>query len=171
MNLKVQSLGLYYHRIPLKKKANIVCANALRLDWSEVIPAQKCSFVMGNPPFVGYSYRSREQKADLALVFKGMNGAGVLDLVAAWHVTAARYIQANPLIPVAFVSTNSLTQGEQVAILWTELLKYAVKIHFAHRTFRWSNEGKGVAAVHCVIMGFHLAVGSAVVGEALASTS
>ena len=169
MNLKVQSLGLYYHRIPLKKKANIVCANALRLDWNEVIPAQKCSFVMGNPPFVGYSYQTKEQKADLALVFKGMYGAGVLDLVAAWHVTAARYIQANPVIPVAFVSTNSLTQGEQVAILWTELLKYAVKIHFAHRTFRWSNEGKGVAAVHCVIMGFHLDAGSAVVGEALAS--
>ncbi|MDD5461963.1 MAG: hypothetical protein PHG00_10100 [Methylococcales bacterium] len=156
MNLKVQRLGLYYNRIPLKKKANIVCGNALRIDWNEVIPAQKCNFVMGNPPFVGYSYQTKEQKADLALVFKGMNGAGVLDLVAAWHVTSARYIQANPVISVAFVSTNSLTQGEQVAILWTELLKYAVKIRFAHRTFRWSNEGKGVAAVHCVIMGFEV---------------
>ena len=164
MNIKVQSLGLYYHRIPLVKKANIVCANALRIDWNEVIPAEKCSFVMGNPPFVGYSYQSKDQKADLATVFKGMNGAGVLDLVAAWHITAARYIQANPKIPVAFVSTNSLTQGEQVAILWTELLKLNIKLHFAHRTFRWSNEDKGVAAVHCVIMGF------ATVGEALATT-
>ena len=155
MNLKVQSLGLYYHRIPLKKKANIVCGNALRIDWNDVIPAEKCSFVMGNPPFVGRQYQTEKQKADLATVFKGMNGAGVLDLVAAWHITAARYIQANPKIPVAFVSTNSLTQGEQIAILWTELLKLNIKLHFAHRTFRWSNEGKGVAAVHCVIMGFH----------------
>ena len=154
MNIKVQSLGLYYHRIPLVKKANIVCANALRIDWNDVIPAEKCSFVMGNPPFVGSTYQSKEQKSDCAEVFKGMKGAGVLDLVAAWHITAARYIQANPKIPVAFVSTNSLTQGGQVALLWTELLKLNIKLHFAHRTFRWSNEGKGVAAVHCVIMGF-----------------
>jgi hypothetical protein len=155
MNLKVQSLGLYYNRIPLKKKANIVCANALRIDWVDVIAPEQCSYVMGNPPFVGSTYQTKDQKADCAKVFKGMNGAGVLDLVAAWHVTAARYIQANPAIPVAFVSTNSLTQGGQVAILWTELLKLNIKLHFAHRTFQWNNEGKGVAAVHCVIMGFH----------------
>ena len=154
MNLKVQHFGLYYKRIPLVKKANIVCANALRIDWAAVLPPEQCSFVMGNPPFVGYSYQSKDQKVDLANVFKGMKGAGVLDLVAAWHITAARYIQANPSIPVAFVSTNSLTQGEQVAILWTELLKLNIQLHFAHRTFRWSNEGQGIAAVHCVIMGF-----------------
>ncbi|MGZ8160557.1 MAG: class I SAM-dependent DNA methyltransferase, partial [Methylobacter sp.] len=164
MNLKVQHFGLYYKRIPLIKKANIVCANALALDWADVLAPEQCSFVMGNPPFVGSTYQTKEQKADLAAVFKGMKGAGVLDLVAAWHITAARYIQSNPAVPVAFVSTNSLTQGEQVAILWTELLKLNIKLHFAHRTFRWSNEGKGIAAVHCVIMGF------AVVGEALAST-
>jgi len=154
MNVRVQELGLYYNRIPLKKKANIVCANALRLDWEDVIQPKECSFIMGNPPFVGRQYQTKEQKDDLALVFQGMNGAGVLDLVAAWHIKAARYIQANAKIPVAFVSTNSLTQGEQVAILWAELLKLNIKLHFAHRTFRWSNEGKGVAAVHCVIMGF-----------------
>ena len=164
MNLKVQHFGLYYKRIPLVKKANIVCANALRIDWADVLPPEQCSFVMGNPPFVGRQYQTNEQKADLALVFHGMSGAGVLDLVAAWHVKAARYIQSNPAVPVAFVSTNSLTQGEQVPILWIELLKLHIKLHFAHRTFRWSNEGKGIAAVHCVIMGF------AVVGEALAST-
>jgi hypothetical protein len=156
MNLRVQELGNYYNRIPLVKKANIVCANALRLDWQSVIKPEDCSFIMGNPPFVGRQYQTKEQKDDLALVFSGMNGAGILDLVTAWHIKAARYIQANPSIPVAFVSTNSLTQGEQVAILWTELLKLKVKLHFAHRTFRWSNEGKGVAAVHCVIMGFGL---------------
>lgn len=156
MNLKVQELGLYYKRIPLKKKANIVQTNALQTAWETIIEPSECSFIMGNPPFVGYSYQTAQQKADLDLVFQGMNGAGVLDLVAAWHVKAARYIQANPKIPVAFVSTNSLTQGEQVAILWTELLKLKIKLYFAHRTFRWSNEGRGVAAVHCVIMGFGL---------------
>jgi type II restriction/modification system DNA methylase subunit YeeA len=156
MNLKVQELGLYYNRIPLVKKANIVCANALQIDWEIVLNPKECSFIMGNPPFVGYSYQTKAQKEDLALVFHNMKGAGVLDLVAAWHVKAARYIQANKAIPVAFVSTNSLTQGEQVAILWTELLKLNIKLHFAHRTFQWSNEGRGVAAVHCVIMGFHL---------------
>jgi N-6 DNA Methylase len=154
MNLKVKSLGLYYHRLPLKKKANIVCANALRINWADVIALEQCSYIMGNPPFIGYSYQNKEQKADLEAAFKGMNGAGVLDYVAAWHVTAARYIQANPTIPVAFVSTNSISQGEQVAVLWAELLKLNIKLHFAHRTFQWSNEGKGIAAVHCVIMGF-----------------
>ena len=160
MNIKVQELGLYYNRIPLVKKANIVCANALQIDWSDVIAPERCSFIMGNPPFVGYSYQNKTQKIDLAKVFNGMSGAGVLDYVAAWHITAARYIQTNPNIPVAFVSTNSLTQGEQVAILWTELLKLGIKLHFAHRTFRWSNEGKGVAAVHCVIMGFSVGANS-----------
>lgn len=154
MNLKVKSLGLYYHRLPLKKKANVVCANALRIGWADVIAPEQCSYIMGNPPFIGYSYQTKEQKADLEVAFKGMNGAGVLDYVAAWHVTAARYIQANPAIPVAFVSTNSISQGEQVAVLWAELLKLNIKLTFAHRTFRWSNEGKGIAAVHCVIMGF-----------------
>ena len=157
MNLEVgKAFGNYFNRIPLVKKANIINANALQIDWQSVINPQNCSFIMGNPPFVGRQYQTEEQKKDLALVFHGMNGAGVLDLVAAWHVKAARYIQENSKIRVAFVSTNSLTQGEQVAVLWSELLKLKIKLHFAHRTFRWSNEGRGVAAVHCVIMGFGL---------------
>jgi len=156
MNLKVLQLGHYYSRIPLVKKANIVKANALHIAWEAVIQPEQCSFMMGNPPFVGSTFQSKEQKNDSELVFKAMNGAGVLDYVAAWHIKAARYIQANKKIPVAFVSTNSLTQGQQVAILWSELLKLNVKLYFAHRTFKWSNEGKGVAAVHCVIMGFGL---------------
>jgi len=156
MNLKVQALGNYFNRIPLVKKANIVHGNALQLDWEMVIAPEKCSFIMGNPPFVGRQYQTKAQKADLALVFKGMKGAGVLDLVTAWHINAARYIQANKKIAVAFVSTNSLAQGEQVAILWTELLRLKIRLYFAHRTFRWSNEGRGIAAVHCVIMGFGL---------------
>jgi len=152
----VGELGNYFNRIPLVTKANIVHANALQLDWEAVIKPEKCHFIMGNPPFVGNTYQSKEQKTDCAEIFKGMKGAGVLDLVSAWHVKAARYIQANPKISVAFVSTNSLTQGVQVAILWKELLRLNVRLYFAHRTFRWSNEGKGVAAVHCVIMGFGL---------------
>jgi hypothetical protein len=156
MNLKVQQLGQYFKRTPLKKKANILQANALRIDWKEIISPDKCSFIMGNPPFVGYSYQNKEQKEDLDIVFEGMKGAGVLDYVAAWHITAAKYIQENQTIRIAFVSTNSLTQGEQVAILWAELLKLKIRLHFAHRTFKWTNEGRGIAAVHCVILGLGL---------------
>lgn len=158
MNLRVQRFGNYYSRIPLVKKANIVLGNALQIDWNDVLPAEKCNYVMGNPPFIGYSYQSKAQKEELTLVFKEMKSAGVLDYVAAWYVKAHCYIQANPAVPVAFVSTNSITQGEQVAVLWQPLMtgEHPVHIHFAHRTFRWSNEGKGVAAVHCVIIGFGL---------------
>jgi|WetSurMetagenome_2_1015567.scaffolds.fasta_scaffold10215_3 hypothetical protein len=156
MNLKVQQLGQYFKRTPLKKKANIFQANALRIDWKDIISPDKCSFIMGNPPFVGRQYQNKEQKEDLELVFEGMKGAGVLDYVTAWHIKAAKYIQENQNISVAFVSTNSLTQGEQVAILWSELLKLKIRLHFAHRTFKWTNEGRGIAAVHCVILGFGL---------------
>ncbi len=156
MNRRISNNGKPYLRLPLNHRANIVCANALQIDWQSVIKPKECSFIMGNPPFVGRQYQHEEQKTDLALVFQDMNGAGVLDYVTAWHIKAARYIQANKKIPVAFVSTNSICQGEQVAILWTALLKLKVKLHFAHRTFRWNNEGGGVAAVHCVIMGFGL---------------
>lgn len=158
MNRRVQNGGEPYKRLPLKAKANIVCDNALRRDWQTVLPAEKCSFVMGNPPFIGRQYQSAEQKVDLVQIFKGVNGAGVLDYVAAWYIKASRYIQINPSVPVAFVSSNSVIQGEQVAVLWKPLMSgnHPIRIHFAHRTFRWSNEGKGVAAVHCVIIGFGL---------------
>jgi type I restriction-modification system DNA methylase subunit len=100
MNLEVgKAFGNYFNRIPLVKKANIINANALQIDWQSVIKPKDCSFIMGNPPFVGRQYQTEEQKKDLALVFQGMNGAGVLDLVAAWHVKAARYIQENKKIP------------------------------------------------------------------------
>jgi hypothetical protein len=157
MNLKIQQLREdSFKRIPLQKQANITQGNALQLDWKKIIVPEQCSFIMGNPPFVGRQYQNKQQKEDLALVFQGINGAGVLDYVAAWHVKAAQYLQENQNIVVAFVSTNSLTQGEQVAILWRELLRLKVKLHFVHRTFKWSNEGRGIAAVHCVIMGFGL---------------
>jgi hypothetical protein len=142
--------------VPLVDSPTIVCGNALRLDWATVLPPERCSYVLGNPPFVGKANQTAVQKADLDFVFGNMKNAGLLDLVAAWYVKAMHYIRANPAVDVAFVSTNSITQGEQVAVLWPPLLAAGIKIRFAHRTFKWSNEGKGNAAVHCVIIGFGL---------------
>lgn len=157
MNIAVGSrLGTHFARLPLDKKAHIVCTNALQVDWTKILKPSECSYILGNPPFIGSSQQSKVQKTELALVFKELDGAGVLDYVAAWHIKAATYIKENPLIAVAFVSTNSICQGEQVAVLWRHLLAHGINIHYAHRTFRWSNEGKGVAAVHCVIIGFGL---------------
>ncbi|MGZ8257421.1 MAG: class I SAM-dependent DNA methyltransferase, partial [Gallionella sp.] len=143
--------------VPLIDSATIVCGNALRLNWQDVLPAAQCSYVLGNPPFVGAKLQSKEQITDAAIVFSGIPSAGLLDYVAAWYVKAAEYISLAPTeIACAFVSTNSITQGEQVAILWSKLFSMGIHIHFAHRTFQWSNEGKGIAAVHCVIIGFGL---------------
>ena len=164
MNLKVsEEFGAYFARIPLTTSPHIVHGNALTLDWASVLPPWLCSHVLGNPPFVGKSYQSAEQKADFEPVMRDIKGAGVLDFVAAWYVKAARYIKLNghpgsserrEPTRCAFVSTNSITQGEQVAILWGWLLAQGVHIHFAHRTFSWSNEARGKAAVHCIIIGF-----------------
>lgn len=157
MNIKVsEEFGSYFVRIPLKHAATIVHGNALQLDWNAVLPAPTCSYVLGNPPFIGKSYQTTEQKADMAAVTHDIHGAGVLDFVAAWYVKAAHYMAEHPVIRAAFVSTNSITQGEQVGALWGWLLAQGVKIHFAHRTFSWSNEARGKAAVHCVIIGFGL---------------
>ncbi|HOY94967.1 MAG TPA: class I SAM-dependent DNA methyltransferase [Catalimonadaceae bacterium] len=112
------------------------------------------NYILGNPPFIGKHLQNESQKTDMESVFAGVQGAGVLDYVAAWYFKAAQYIQ-NTKTKVAFVSTNSISQGEQVSILWNVLFNlYKVKIHFAHRTFSWTNEAKGNAAVHCVIIGF-----------------
>jgi len=157
MNMRIrQPDGKPYIRLPLTAKANIVCGNALQLDWNHVIKAEECSYIVGNPPFIGKKEQNAEQKADMALVFKDIDGAGVLDYVTGWYVKAIAFIKENQAITAAFVSTNSITQGEQVGVLWSWILQQGVQIHFAHRTFRWSNEGKGVAAVHCVIIGFGL---------------
>lgn len=153
MNLLVgKTFGQAVVRIPLVKSANVVHGNALRLDWESVVAADRCSFVFGNPPFLGKQHQSDDQKADLAAMYGDAKGAKELDLVAAWYVKAARY--ASETTTCAFVSTNSIAQGEQVSLMWGQLQSYGLHIHFAHRTFRWSNEAKGVAAVHCVIIGF-----------------
>ena len=147
-----EEFGNYFARLPLKKSATIVCGNALQLDWREVAP--DADYILGNPPFVGKQMQDDGQKADMERIFHGVKGAGVLDFVAAWYLKAAQYMQGCS-VRTAFVSTNSIAQGEQVGILWGELLnKYHIKIHFSHRTFKWGNDARGKAAVHCVIVGF-----------------
>ena len=154
MNLLVsEEFGLYFARIPLRTSANIVCANALQLDWNEVVPAERLSYILGNPPFVGSKFLDDGQRADVAAVFTGVKNSGVLDFVAAWYVKAARLMRGTA-IRCAFVSTNSICQGEQVGVLWGWMLAQGMHLFFAHRTFQWSNEARGKAAVHCVIVGF-----------------
>lgn len=155
MNIKLSELiGKYYVRLPLKTGAKIVLGNALHLNWEDIVPKNELSYMLGNPPFVGKQMRTKEQKDDLNAVMKDIKGAGVLDYVACWYIKAAKYIQGTR-IKVALVSTNSISQGEQVGILWNELFnKYGIKIHFAHRTFQWNSEARGKAAVHVVIVGF-----------------
>jgi hypothetical protein len=157
MNVKVSNeFGQYFVRLPLKKAAKIVHGNSLRIDWGSVVAKEKLSFILGNPPFVGKHLQNAAQKADMEVIFAGVNGEGVLDYVTPWYIKAARLIQDTD-IRCAFVSTSSISQGEQVGILWQELYnRYKIKIHFAHRTFSWRNEAKGNAAVHCVIIGFGL---------------
>jgi hypothetical protein len=210
MNLRVsEEFGLYFARIPLRTSPHIVHGNALRVDWNEVLPADRCSFVLGNPPFVGAKFMHDAQREDTRIVFFGIDNAGLLDFVAAWYVKSAHYVcevaparagqmpgahtlrflkspptSASPTPQVthgttspslnslplpsgegrgeghavrcAFVSTNSICQGEQVGVLWGWLLAQGIHIQFAHRTFSWSNEASGKAAVHCVIVGFGL---------------
>lgn len=157
MNMKVsQEFGSYFARIPLKATPHIVCGNALTLDWTQVLSPEKCNYILGNPPFVGAKFMDDTQRQDARIVFNALDNGGLLDFVAAWYVKAARYMQENKQIKCAFVSTNSITQGEQVGVLWSWMLSQGIKIHFAHRTFSWSNEARGKAAVHCVIIGFGL---------------
>lgn len=155
MNMRLsEEFGQYYARLPLEKAANIVHGNALQIPWEEVVSKDKLDYILGNPPFIGKQYQNKDQKEDMKRIFNGVKGAGVLDFVTAWYLLAARYIQNTP-IKVAFVSTNSISQGEQVGILWNELFNnYGIKIHFAHRTFQWNNKARGKAAVHVVIVGF-----------------
>lgn len=155
MNMLVsEEFGQYFVRLPLKKAATIVHDNALRIDWQEVVPKNELSYILGNPPFAGHHFQNAEQKEDMKRVFNSVNGAGVLDYVSAWYMKAADYMQGTH-VATAFVSTNSISQGEQVGLLWNALFsKYRVKIHFAHRTFSWSSEARGSAAVHVVIIGF-----------------
>lgn len=148
--------------LPLKSYANIVEGNALRVDWESVVPKHELHYIMGNPPFVGYSLQSKEQKSDILSIYVDENGkpyktAGKIDYVAGWYFKAALLMQ-NTGIRTAFVSTNSITQGEQVAGVWKPLYdRFGIHIDFAHRTFRWDSEASLKAHVHCVIVGFSIA--------------
>jgi hypothetical protein len=150
--------GAYFARIPLKATPHIVHGNALRLDWNDVLPAERCSYVLGNPPWKGKHLQTPREKEEAAHSRALLDGgkSAVLDYVCAWFFCAARYMKARPAIRCAFVATNSIAQGEQVAALWAPLLAAKAKIHFAYKTFSWSNEASGNAAVHCVIIGWAL---------------
>lgn len=146
--------GQGFDRLPLRTSPHIVQGNALRLDWHAVLPREQCSYVLGNPPFVGKKEQNAEQKADMALTWSELKGAGILDYVTCWYRKAAAYIEGTS-IPGGFVSTNSISQGEQVGVLWGDLFpRWHLKIHFAHRTFAWMSEARGAAHVHVVIIGF-----------------
>ena len=149
--------------LPLKTNAFIVEGNALRVDWESVVPKSKLNYIMGNPPFVGYSLQSKEQKSDILSIYVDEKGkpyktAGKIDYVAGWYYKAAKLMQNTP-IRTAFVSTNSITQGEQVAGVWKPLFEqFGIHIDFAYQTFRWDSEASAKAHVHCVIVGFSVAV-------------
>jgi hypothetical protein len=126
------------------------------VDWESVVAKNELAYILGNPPFLGYSIMSHEQKREVEQVFEGLKSCGFLDYVTCWYRKAAQYIQGTA-IETAFVSTNSICQGGQVPVLWPELLnKFGIKINFAHQTFKWSNEARGKAAVYCVIIGFSI---------------
>ena len=139
--------------LPLKSYANIVEGNSLRIYWSDVVPKEKLSYIMGNPPFVGKSYQSKSQKEDMSQIFKQVNGYGNLDYVACWYKKATDFMN-NTSIRCAFVSTNSICQGEQIAPLWKSLFEEGIYINFAYRSFKWKTEATKSANVFVIIIGF-----------------
>ena len=157
---KLMQINLNF--LPMKSYANIVEGNALRIDWESVVPKEKLNYIMGNPPFVGYSLQSKEQKSDILSIYvdekgKSYKTAGKIDYVAGWYFKATM-LMIGTEIRTAFVSTNSITQGEQVAGVWKPLYdRFGIHIDFAHRTFRWDSEASLKAHVHCVIVGFSIA--------------
>lgn len=161
MNQMVSNtFGEYYVRLPLRKSATIKHGNALRIDWNSLIDPMpwekeeiKYDFILGNPPFVGAKVMNENQRADMSLVAANIPSSGLLDYVTAWYILAHSYICNHSGVCVAFVSTNSITQGEQVSILWPSILMSDVAIDFAYRSFVWTNEARNVAKVHCVIIG------------------
>lgn len=140
--------------LPLKSNGNIVEGNALRVDWDEVLPAQQCNFIVGNPPFAGARQQKPNQKNDLIDALGGAKGAGNVDYVAAWYYKAADYMQKGTMSRCAFVSTNSICQGDQVSLVWKSLFARGVIINFAHDTFRWNSEAISKAHVFVVVVGF-----------------
>lgn len=149
-----EAFRLNYARIPLSDTAHILHADALETDWSSLLPPDKCSYIIGNPPFVGAKFQSEQQRQQVRRIAALGGTGGTLDYVAAWFIKAGQFAKANPRIRIAFVSTNSICQGEQVAQLWPILFdRFGLEIAFAHRTFSWGSEARGKAHVHVVIVG------------------
>lgn len=146
-------LGMVIPTIPLRTSAKIVCANALTTDWAEIFPVERLSYLIGNPPFAGTTTTTAGQKNEIKTVFKNRS-VGYLDYVACWFEKASELMLKHPEIETAYVATNSVCQGEQVATLWGDLFHHGIHINFAHQTFRWKNEAKENAAVYCVVIGF-----------------
>ena len=147
------AFGQAYARIPLEKAPHIVHSDALETDWAEVLAPEDCSFVFGNPPFVGAKFQTPEQRAQVRRIAALGKTGGTLDYVTAWFITAGDYIRASKT-RIGFVATNSITQGEQVAQLWPVLFnRCKLEIAFAHRTFAWGSDARGKAHVHVVILG------------------
>jgi len=145
--------GQSYVRIPLEKSPHIVHGDALEFDWEEVLPSERCSYLLGNPPFVGAKYQTKEQRKQVRKIAALGKSGGTLDFVTAWFMKAGEYIQSGPA-RIGFVATNSITQGEQVAQLWQVLFnRYNLEIAFAHRTFVWDSDARGKAHVYVVIIG------------------
>ena len=139
--------------LPLKSYANIVHGNALRINWEDVVSKDKLSYIIGNPPFIGANNVDKFQKEELFNLFGDNSKAGLLDYVTGWYYKATQYMQGTH-IKTAFVSTNSITQGEQVSIMWKPITEMGARINFAHRTFIWDSEANEKAHVHVVIIGF-----------------
>jgi hypothetical protein len=155
--IEAEHVNIYKGEEPVEKYkvANIKAKTVTIVEGAKPKTKEKTTFdyILGNPPFIGTAYQSKEQKEDMARVFNGVKSFGMLDYVCAWYIISAKVIQ-NSTTQVSFVSTNSISQGEQPAVLWSELLKLGAKIKFGHRTFKWNNEAKGKAAVHVVVIGF-----------------
>jgi hypothetical protein len=154
MNNKLSlAFGNYYARIPLKVSPHIHNADAIEIDWEDVLPPEKCSYVLGNPPFGGFVFRNEQRRVQMAEVQRITGTGGRIDYVVAWFLKAGQYVQKGTAT-IGFVATNSITQGEQVAQVWPILFeRYGLELTFAHRTFAWGSDARGVAHVHVVIIG------------------
>lgn len=146
-----KAFGDYYVRLPLTRCPKIIPSNALEVDWASFCP--EATFIVGNPPYRGSKYLNESQRASMKTIFSKLKDGSILDYVSAWFKLAADYMINHPATNTAFVSTNSICQGEQVAPLWGYLLSNGVSIQFAHQTFQWSSQARGCAAVHCIILG------------------
>jgi len=154
MNMRISDeFGMYHARLPLTQSATIVNGNALRMDWEDVVSKNELSYILGNPPFVGHQWRTAEQKEDMDIVYQDGKKFGKLDYVCCWYKKSINYME-HTSIKAAFVSTNSIVQGESVAVMWKPIFEKGFEITFAYPSFLWSNEAKGKAAVYCVIVGF-----------------